>query len=68
MMDDSPTIETRHRLNIWRTHAQGNYSEYCINGANDGVEFYKKNQHDMTELKKSFRWDWLRNYFDRIYG
>ena len=63
-MDHSPTIETKHRLNTWLTHASGEYSEYCLQGAKHGVEFYNNNKSDMTELKKSFRWDWLKDYFE----
>ena len=67
-MDTAPTIETEYRLNVWRKHAQGDYAEYCTDGANDGVEFYYTNKHDMTELKKSFRWNWLQDYFSSKYA
>jgi len=62
--DENPTIETRYRLKIWCHQAQGNFAEYCISGANHGVEFYNLHKDNMQELKKTFRWDWLKDYFD----
>ena len=64
MMDEAPTTETQHRLNVWCSVAHGEYSEYCTAGANHGVEFYNLYKDDMTELKKSFRWEWLQDYFN----
>jgi len=63
-MDQTPTIETKYRLDVWCNHAQGNYSEYCTAGARHGVEFYNTHKDNMIELKKSFRWNWLQNYFN----
>ena len=68
MMDTAPTIETEYRLNVWCNNAQGDYAEYCTSGANDGVAFYHANKNDMTELKKTFRWDWLQGYFSNKYS
>ena len=63
-LDEKPTIETRYRLKVWCTKAQGDFAEYCTAGANHGVEFYNQYKNDMQELKKTFRWDWLQSYFD----
>ena len=63
-MDLQPTIETKYRLDVWCNHAEGDFAEYCTTGAKHGVEFYNANKDDMTELKKSFRWDWLQDYFN----
>ena len=65
MMDTDPTVETEYRLHRWCNYAQGDFAEYCTKGAKDGVEFYHANKHDMNELKKSFRWDWLQDYFNK---
>ena len=67
-LEEKPTIETRYRLKIWRTKAQGDYAEYCTAGANDGVEFYNQHKNNMQELKKTFRWDWLKQQFDTLYN
>ena len=63
-LDESPTIETRYRLKVWCNDAEGEFAQYCIDGANHGVEFYNLHKDNMIELKKTFRWDWLQNYFD----
>ena len=68
MLDESPDIDTEYRLGVWTTKAQGDYAEYCINGANDGVKYYLDNKNNWEALKKSFRWDWLREYFDSLYS
>jgi hypothetical protein len=64
----APSVEGAYRLNIWKTHAHGNYAEWCLQGAKDGVEFFATTQGSLDRLKLSFRWEWLRNYFEQRYG
>lgn len=53
------------RLNTWLTVGQeGNWS---VKGANDGVAYYDSVQGNMTELMKSYDWDWIRTYFTAKY-
>ena len=63
-LDQTPSIETQYRLKIWCEHAEGYYAEYCTGGAKHGVEFYNLHKDNMQELKKTFRWDWLQDYFN----
>jgi len=65
---ETPSIDSEYRLDVWTTQAKGEYAEWCLNGANDGVEYYKQNAGNNTELMKAFRWDWLREYFVAKYG
>ena len=65
---ETPSIDSEYRLDVWTTQAKGEYNEWCLNGANDGVEYYKQNAGNKTELMKAFRWDWLREYFVAKYG
>ena len=65
---ETPSIDSEYRLDVWTTQAKGEYDEWCLNGANDGVEYYKQNAGNKTELMKAFRWDWLREYFVAKYG
>jgi len=65
-MDEAPTIETRYRLKVWCEHAEGDYAEYCTAGARHGVEFYNQHKDNIVELKKTFRWDWLKSYFEEV--
>ena len=55
------------RLNIWTTVAEGDFSEYCLQGAKDAVEFYDSVMGDIEELKKSYEWDWLKEYYRKKY-
>jgi hypothetical protein len=63
-----PTIEGRYRLNTWLDRAQGAHSEWCLQGARDGVEFFDRNGGDQAVIKQSFRWQWLREYFVQLHG
>ena len=67
LLDKNPTIETRYRLKVWRTVAHGDFAQYCIDGANHGVEYYKLFKNNSFELKKINSWDWLWGYFDGKY-
>ena len=60
----SPTLENTHRLNVWCTQAKGDYSEYCLAGANDAVDYYNEVNGDYEKLKLSFEWAWLRERFN----
>jgi hypothetical protein len=66
--NQQPTVEGAYRLNVWQTRAEGPYAEWCLRGANDGVEFFNSGNKELTTLQQSFRWEWLRNYFVNRYG
>ena len=66
-MDTEPTLETEHRLKVWTTVAHGQHAEWCINGANDAVIYYKSVGGDYNKLMLSFDWDWLQQYFTSLY-
>jgi len=63
-----PTVDGEYRLNTWLSRAQGNHAEWCLKGAQDGVEFFKASDQELSTLKQSFRWQWLREYFVSRYG
>ena len=66
-MTTQPTLETEERLNTWLTKAEGNYSNYCLDGARDAVEYYEQVQGDPALLQLSFEWAWLRARYDAKY-
>lgn len=66
-MDTQPTLETEHRLTTWCTTAQGNYSDYCLSGARDAVEYYESVAGDAVQLQLSFDWRWLRARYNAKY-
>jgi hypothetical protein len=39
-----------------------------LNGAQDGIEFFNSTQGSLDVLKNSFKWEWLRRYFENKYG
>ena len=63
-----PTVEGGYRLRTWLTRAQGPHSEWCLQGAKDGQEFFQQCQGDLHQLQHSFRWQWLRERFHGQYG
>jgi hypothetical protein len=64
----SPSVENQHRLETWLSKAQGSFAKWCLLGAKDGVEFFQESQGNLSILKNSFRWQWLRDRFVDLYG
>jgi hypothetical protein len=65
--DEKDNVENSYRLDIWTSEAKGPHSEWCLQGARDGVLFYQANKDDKTQLKNAFNWVWLREYFTGLY-
>jgi hypothetical protein len=61
------TDESIERLNTWLTEASGEYSEWCLRGANDAVEFFDSVDGDFFELRDSYEWAWLKARFNSLY-
>jgi hypothetical protein len=55
------------RLNTWLNVAEGEFAENCLQGAKDAVEFYDSVMGDIEELKKSYEWAWLKDYYRSKY-
>jgi hypothetical protein len=66
-MATHPTLETEHRLDVWCTRAEGNYSNYCLDGARDAVAYYEEVKGDPVQLQLSFEWKWLRERYNAKY-
>jgi hypothetical protein len=64
---EESSVETDYRIHVWKTHAHGDHAQWVLLGAKDGAEFFSKHA-DTEELKKAFRWDWLKDYFRSKYG
>jgi len=65
--DEKDNVENEHRLEVWLNDAQGEYSEWCLQGARDGYMFYMKYRGFPEELQNAFDWQWLKSYFTSIY-
>jgi hypothetical protein len=66
--NEKSTVENKHRLNVWQTRAEGEFAEWALNGARDGVEFFEESGGDLAYMKQSFDWNWLRERFIEKYG
>jgi hypothetical protein len=67
-VDTTGDIEQKYRLKVWCTQGEGKNAEWCMRGANDAVEYMNKVKSNMQDLKKSYDFDWLINYFTNKYG
>lgn len=67
-MEQSPTLETEHRLNTWLTNAQGDNAEWCLRGSCDAVDYFNDVGGDYDKLMLSFDWPWLRKRFFNLYN
>jgi len=64
---ETPSMDSEYRLQIWKTKAEGKYAEWCLKGANDGVEYFNNNANNPIALKKAFDWEWLHDHFNKQY-
>jgi hypothetical protein len=62
------TVEGSYRLETWLNKASGNHSDWCLRGAQDGLKFFETSGGDLDVLRHSFRWEWLRSWFQDRYG
>jgi hypothetical protein len=67
-MTAQPTLETEHRLDTWLTVASGDYSDWCLRGAQDAVNYYQEVDGDYDQLMLSFEWQWLQKRFNQLGG
>jgi hypothetical protein len=67
-MAQSPTVETEYRLDTWLSIANGDYSEWCLRGAHDAVDYYNEVGGEYDKLMLSFDWPWLAGRFRNLYN
>lgn len=53
------------RLEAWLTKAEGDFAEYSLKGAKDGVAYFDKVKGKNDKLRLSYEWDWLRKRFNK---
>ncbi len=58
---------SQDRLKVWLTKAKGKFAQDCLRGANDAVEYYDSVSGDIDQLRLSYEWDWLKEYYNRKY-
>ena len=62
-VDEGAGFELQHRLRVWCERAKGDNAEYCLQGANDALEYYNSVSGDYEMLKLSFDWPWLQQFY-----
>ena len=62
-VDQGASVEIQYRLKVWCDRAEGNNAEYCLQGANDALEYYISVNGDYKKLKLSFDWPWLQKFY-----
>ena len=67
-LKSSETEENIIRLNTWVTVANGDFAEYSLQGAQQAVQYYEEVAGDITKLRLSYDWDWLKERFNNTYG
>jgi hypothetical protein len=63
--DDS--AESQEKLQIWTSVGTGNYANWSMRGARDGVKYYEETGGDFEQLMFSYDWAWLNDRFQRLY-
>jgi hypothetical protein len=58
---------SQKRLKAWLKKGKGKFAKDCQQGAKDAVEYYDTVNGDMDQLKLSYEWAWLKQYYDRKY-
>lgn len=57
------SIEAEFRLHQWKTIGNQEHGEYSIQGAIQGVQYYKEVNGYYPDLMKSFEWEWLHDRY-----
>jgi hypothetical protein len=58
---------SQERLKIWTNVAEGEFAQYCLDGANDAVDYFDEVAGDFDLLKLSYDWAWLQERFNKKY-
>jgi hypothetical protein len=65
---DLGDIECTLRLQTWINCGTGNNSEYSMQGAQHGVDYYREVGGNHQLLMCSFDWQWLNERYRSIYN
>ena len=57
-------VDSQYRLGVWQRLGSGNFADASQQGALDAVTYYKSVNGDFAELRKTYEWDWLLNYYN----
>jgi hypothetical protein len=60
-------LESKERLFVWLNVAKGAHGDYSIKGSQDAVEYFEKVNGNFDDLKLTYEWNWLENYYNKKY-
>jgi hypothetical protein len=55
--------DSKNRLEIWSTVANGEFGEYSIKGATDAMTYFNLVNGELDKLMLSYDWEWLHQYY-----
>jgi hypothetical protein len=61
---ESPTIDSEYRLHAWMNEG----TPWAMKGAQDANDFYERCGGEEAWLLLTVEWDWLKKYYDSLYG
>ena len=61
-------VETEYRLRAWLTRGEGTKGQWSITGAKDAVSYYEGVKGEFDQLKLSYDWTWLNEYYYSLHG
>ena len=67
-VDTNGDVEQKYRLKTWCSVGKGKNAKWSIKGSLDASNFYDNYKDSYEELKKSYDWEWLKNYFNEKYA
>jgi len=56
-------VTSKQRLETWLSVGNGIYGEYSVLGAKQAVDYYAEVNGDISKLKMSYEWAWLKEKF-----
>ncbi len=60
------TEQAKTWLRRWTSVAEGEFSDWVLLGAEQGVSFAQENMNNPEELQHTENWTWLRYYFEKF--
>lgn len=58
---------SKYRLRNWLNVAEGDFSQTCLQGARDAIEYYESVNGNIDKLMLSYDWAWLSEYYNSKY-
>jgi hypothetical protein len=62
-----PGSESHFWLDRWLSFAEGENSDWVLQGAKDGHEYAEQFRHSPDELRNTVDWNWLKEYFKNLH-